>query len=53
MTNPPEKQKPKNTARPFVRGQILGAEGGCLRGVIVFIGLLLMFGFILFVMSRL
>ena len=53
MTNQPEKPKPKNSQRPFVREQIKGADHGCLRGIVVFIGLLLMFGAILFVMSRL
>jgi hypothetical protein len=52
MTTPPKNQKPKNTARPFVREQIKGADKGCLRGVVVFIGLLLVFGLILFVMSQ-
>lgn len=53
MTIPPEKQKPKNTSRPFVREQIIGADKGCLRGLIVFMGLLMMFSLLLFVMSRL
>lgn len=53
MTIPSEKTKPKNTNRPFVREQIKGADKGCLRGVIVLIGLLLVFGLILFVMSQL
>lgn len=52
MTTSPEKQKTKNTSRPFVREQIKGADKGCLRGVVVFVGLLLVFGLILFVMSQ-
>jgi len=53
MTISPEKQKPKNTHRPFIREQITGANQGCLRGIIIFIGLILLFGAILFVLSRL
>jgi hypothetical protein len=53
MTIPPEKEKSKNTHRSFVREPLTGADNGCLRGIIVFIGLLLMFGFILYVMSQL
>jgi len=53
MTTPPDKPKVKNTSDPIVKQQIKGADHGCLRGIVVFIGLLLMFGAILFVMSRL
>jgi len=53
MSTPPEHKKDKNTHRPFVREQINVAEHGCVRGILVFIGLLLLFGAILFVMSKL
>lgn len=53
MAFPPDQNKQKNTDKPFVREQINVGEQGCLRGVVVFIGLLVMFGVILFVMSRL
>ena len=52
MTTPPEKEKTKQSSNSFVREQILGADQGCVRGVLVFMGLLLLFGLILFVMSQ-
>lgn len=52
MTIPPNQEKPKNSQRPFVREQIGGADRGCIRGILVFIGLFMLFGLILFVMSQ-
>ncbi len=52
MTIPPNQEKPKHTKRPIVREQIEGADSGCIRGILVFIGLFMLFGLILFVMSQ-
>ncbi len=53
MITPPDKPKAKNKSHSIVKEQIKGADYGCVRGIVVFSGLLLMFGAILFVMSRL
>ena len=53
MTPPPEKDKPKIGDRPVIREPLPDTNGSCLRGILVFIGLLIIFGVILWVMSQL
>lgn len=49
----PEPDKTKRKKSSVIREQITSGESSCLRGVFVFIGLLLLFGVILFVMAQL
>jgi hypothetical protein len=53
MTHSPKQEKTKLANQRIVRGEIKGTEQGCIRGIVVFLGLLLFFGVVLFVLSQL
>lgn len=53
MTPKSKNEKPKHSEQPIIREEIKGTEQGCVRGIVILVGLLLFFGVVLFVLSQL